>query len=92
MKKLIAHATTSRIIVTKNIYAFMAHMSGNDECSSEHFGDSSQLTNWILDSGETCYMTPEVSYFTSGSLEYTCKKLKLRTDMTPHRNKKHKYK
>ena len=28
-----------------------------------------QLTNWILYSGATCHMTPEVSGFISGSLE-----------------------
>ena len=33
------------------IYASMARMSSNDECPSENFGDSSKLTNWILDSG-----------------------------------------
>ena len=31
----------------KKIYASMARMSGNDECPSGKFGDSSQLTNWI---------------------------------------------
>ena len=46
----------------------MAQMSGNDECPSENFGDSSQLTNWVLDSGATCHMTPEVSDFIPGSL------------------------
>ena len=51
----------------------MARMSGNDECPSENFGDSSQLTNCILDSGATCHMTPEVSYFITGSLEDTNK-------------------
>ena len=44
-------------------------MSSNDECSSENYGDSLQLTNWILDSGATCQMTPEVSDFIPGSLE-----------------------
>ena len=29
------------------IYASMAYMSSNDERSSEKYGDSSQLTNWI---------------------------------------------
>ena len=48
-------------------------MSGNDKCPSGNFGDSSQLTNWILDSVETCYMTPEVSDFIPGSLEDTDK-------------------
>ena len=47
----------------------MAHMHGNGECPIGNFGDSSQLSNWILDSGATCHMTPEVSYFITGSLE-----------------------
>ena len=46
-------------------------MSGNYKCPSGHFGDSSQLTNWILDSEATCHTTPEVSYFITGSLEDT---------------------
>ena len=29
----------------QKIYAYMARMSGNDKCSSEKYGDSSQLTN-----------------------------------------------
>ena len=57
----------------QKIYASMAHMSGNDECSSKFFGDSSQLTNCILDSGATCHMTPEVSDVIPGSLEDTDK-------------------
>ena len=47
----------------QKIYAYMAHMSVVDECPSGKFGDISQLTNWILDSGGTCYMTPEVLGF-----------------------------
>ena len=43
-------------------------MSDNDEFPSKHFGDSSQLINWILDSGVPCHMTPEVSDFIPGSL------------------------
>ena len=46
----------------------MAHMSSNDECPSENFGDSSKLTNWIWDSGATCHMKPEVSDFIPGLL------------------------
>ena len=53
----------------KKIYASMACMSDNDECSSENFGDSSELTNYILDSRATCHMTPEVSDVISGLLE-----------------------
>ena len=48
-------------------------MSRNDERSSEKYGDSSQLTNWILDSEATCHMTSEVSDFVPGSLEDTDK-------------------
>ena len=44
-------------------------MSGNYEIPSGDFGDSSQLTNWILDSGATFHMTPQVSYFIPGSLD-----------------------
>ena len=40
------------------IYASMARMSSDDERKSVKYGDSSQLTNWILDFGATCYMTP----------------------------------
>ena len=49
------------------MYASMAHMSGNDECPSGNFGDSSQLTNWILYSGATCHMIPNISDFILGS-------------------------
>ena len=42
----------------RKIYASMALMSSNDERSSENYGDSSQLTNWILDLGATFHMTP----------------------------------
>ena len=50
----------------QKIYASMARMSGNYECTSEHFGGSSQLTNWILDSGAMYHMKPEVSDFIPG--------------------------
>ena len=48
-------------------------MSSDDEQKREKYGDSLQLTNWILDSGATCHMTPEVSDFIPGSLEDTDK-------------------
>ena len=51
----------------------MARKSGNDECPGKTFGHSLQLTNWILEYGATCHMTPEVSYFITGSLENTDK-------------------
>ena len=55
------------------IYASMAQMSSNDERSSEKYGDSLQLTNWILDSRVTCHMKPEVLDFIPESLQYTDK-------------------
>ena len=48
-------------------------MSSKDECLSKKYGNSLQLTNWILDSGATCHMTPEVSDFITGLLEDTDK-------------------
>ena len=59
------------------MYASMARMSDNDENPSGYFGDSLQLTNWILYSEATCNMTPEVSDFIPGSLEDTDKHIKL---------------
>ena len=55
------------------IYTSMARMSSDDEHKSGEYGDSSQLTNWILDSGAMCHMTPEVTDFIPGSLEDTDK-------------------
>ena len=54
----------------QKIYASMIRMSDNDESPSRDFSDSSQLTNRILDSGATFHMTPQVSYFIPGPLEY----------------------
>ena len=48
-------------------------MSSDDQRKSVKYGDSSQLTNWILDSGATCHMTPAVSDSIPGSLEDTNK-------------------
>ena len=55
----------------------MACMSGNDNFTSGNFGDSSQFTKWILDSGATCHMTPEVSVFIPVSLEDTDKHIEV---------------
>ena len=56
---------------SQNIYASMACMFSNEESHRGHFEDSSQLKNWILDSGATCHMIPEISDFIPGSLEET---------------------
>ena len=55
------------------IYASMARMSSNDKRKIEKYGDSSQFTNCILDSGATCHMTQEVSDFIPVSFEDTDK-------------------
>ena len=47
----------------------MARMSNDGVSKNKDYGDSSQLTNWILNSGATCHMTPEVTDFIPGSLE-----------------------
>ena len=51
----------------------MARMSNYDVGENKDYGDSLQLTNWILDSESTCHMTPEVTDFIPDSLEDTDK-------------------
>ena len=46
-------------------------MSSDDERKSVKYGESLQLTNWILCLGATCHMTPEVSDSIPVSLEDT---------------------
>ena len=46
-------------------------IASDDERKIKEYGDSSKSTNWILDSGATCHMTPELTDFIPGSLEYT---------------------
>ena len=53
---------------SEKIYAPMAYKYSNEKSHRRDFGDSSQLTNWILDSGATCPMTPEISDFITGPL------------------------
>ena len=55
------------------VYASMARMYSDNKRESKDYGDSSQLTNWILDSGSMCHITPEVTDFIPGSLEDTDK-------------------
>ena len=55
------------------VYASMARMSSDDKLKSVKYGNSPQLKNWILDSGATCHMMPEVSDFIPGTLEDTDK-------------------
>ena len=41
----------------------MARMYTNAERTRINYGDISQLTNWILGSGATCHITPDISHF-----------------------------
>ena len=61
----------------QNVYAYMARMPGNEEFPSGNFGDSSKLTNWILDSVSTCHITPEVSDFIPYLLKDTDKHIEV---------------
>ena len=51
----------------------MARISGNEKKSIRYFVESSKFLYWVLDSGATCHMTPQISGFISGSLEDTYK-------------------
>ena len=42
------------------LYVSMEHTYSNIESPRRHFGESSQLTNWILDSGATFHRTLEI--------------------------------
>ena len=55
----------------------MARMLDNEKITGTNFGDSSQLTNWILDSGATCNMKLRVSDFIPGLLEYMDKNIEV---------------
>ena len=70
----------------------MARMSGNDECPGRNFGDSSQLNNWVLDSGATCLTTPEVMDCIPGLLEDMDKHIEVVDGHHVKEGKKDKYK
>ena len=55
----------------------MEWMSSNVETPRRNYGNSSQLTNWILDSGATYHMTPDISDFIPSSLVETGKYIKV---------------
>ena len=61
----------------QKLYAYMLHIYSNAESPGRNDGDSSQLTNWILDSGDTCKMTPDISYFIPHLLMETYKYIKV---------------
>ena len=55
----------------------MARMYLNVESPRRYFGDSSQINNWILNSGRTCYMTLEISDFLPISMVETDKYIEI---------------
>ena len=48
----------------------MALMPGNDKSPSRYFGDSYQMTNWMLYLIATCFLTQHVLGFIPGLLKY----------------------
>ena len=58
---------------SQNIHLSLSRMFSNTEIPRRDFGDKSQLTKWILDSGATCHMTPDISDFIAGLLVETDK-------------------
>ena len=50
-------------IESQNIYPSREQMSSNTEIPIINDGDSLQPTNWILDLGVTCHMTPDILDF-----------------------------
>ena len=51
----------------------MARIPTNGESPRRDYGYSLKLTNWFLESGETCHMTTDISNFIPGSLVKTDK-------------------
>ena len=45
---------------SQKIYMSMERMYSNAEILIRYFGDSLQLTNWVLESSATCHMTPDI--------------------------------
>ena len=79
-------------IESQKIHLYVAPMSSNAERTRRYFGDSSQLTNWIVDSGETCHITPDISNNIPGSLVETDKYVEVSYRYFSQRNKEEKFK
>ena len=92
MKKVNRACENGKNNYDQKIYASMERMSINDERSSEKYGDSSQFSNWILDSGATCHRTPEVWYFIPVSLQDTDKYIEVADGHHVTEKQKVKYK
>ena len=77
---------------SQKTYVSMTRMSTNAESTRRNYGDSLELTNWILDSGTTCCMTPDISDFIPGSLVETDKYIKLQMGISSQEKKQEKFK
>ena len=67
-------------------------MYSNSEIPGKFVGYSSQLTNWILDSGVTCHMTPYILDFIPGSFMETDKYIEVAYGNFSQQNKQEKFK
>ena len=76
-RELQKECNNGKIKKDQKTYAYMAHMSDNDEYSSTDFGDSAQLTSCILYSGEMCHIMPQLSDFIPDFLEDTDKHIEV---------------
>ena len=68
----------------------MVHMSTNAEITRRSYGDNSHLTNFILNLGETCKMTPDISDFIPGSLVETDKYFEVADEHFSQQNRQEK--
>ena len=70
----------------------MSRISSIADIHRGDFGDSLQLTNWILDSGATCHMTPDISDFLPDSWRKQLNISKFHMGILSHQNKQDNFK
>ena len=75
----------------QKIHTSMTCMSANDKFPGGNFGDTLQITNWVLNSGATGHTTPEVSDIITGWLEHMDKRIEVSDvhHITEKKNDKH---
>ena len=70
----------------------MAHMSTNAESHRRNYGENSQLTYLILDSGASYHITPEISNFIPDSSVETNKYIEVSEGNSSQQNRQRKLK
>ena len=86
------NATTEKMSTTKR-YMHICHVCLiMTNFMVENFGVGSQLRNWILDSGSTCHMKPDISKFIPGLLYNTDEHVEVADGNHVMAKKKGKYK